>query len=251
MVRENQLMALRTAIDARQFRLLSTLGIRHARSWRARGAIALCSLGLGGHQHLPAPDLPTYTLTVATRQLVDLLRGQLFTDSGRFVPCRINPACSAWGRDIALSAPNISIDGPRVVFSVHLVGTYAMSQFFATTVTGDLIVSGIPTLRGSKVVLTQSSAVAGPTSDLVFRAFLDAAHPRIESMLEQSKGFDLPQYLAFAASDPALPPPRLPGTSCVDPSQIQVQSVSTQPSASALSAVVSVSPPPPGKCGAP
>jgi len=212
------------------------------------------ALGLGAPERVsapPAPVVPTYTLTVATRQLVDLLRGQVFTDSGRFFPCRTNPACSAWGRDIALSAPNISIDGPRLVFSVHLVGNYAMSQFFATTVTGDLIVSGVPTVHGTRVVLSQSAATASPTSDMLFRAFLEATHPRIESMLDQSPGFDLAQYLAFAASDSALPPPRLPDTPCVDPSQIQVQSVSTQPSTSALSAVVSVSPPPSGKCGAP
>jgi hypothetical protein len=193
---------------------------------------------------------PTYTLTVPTRDLVDLLRGQLFTDSGRFYPCRTNPQCSAWGQDIAVSSPNISIDGPRLIFSVHLVGSYAMAQFFTPTVAGDLVISGVPTVRTNRVVLTQSAVAAGQSSDMTFRAFLEAVHPRVEAMIDQSPGFDLAQYLSYSAADPYLPPPRLPHTTCVDPSQIEVQSVSTQPSASAISAIVAVSPPPPGKCSA-
>jgi len=59
-------------------------------------------------------------------------------------------------------------------------------------------------------------------------------------MLDQSPGFDLGQYLAAAAADPRLPPPRLPNTSCVDASQVQVQSVATQPAAGAINAVVTV-----------
>src|SRR3974377_391896 len=50
---------------------------------------------------------PTYTLTVPTRELVEMMREQVFTDSGRFYPCRTNPSCSSWGEDIALSAPNL------------------------------------------------------------------------------------------------------------------------------------------------
>ena len=191
----------------------------------------------------------TYTLTVATRELVSTLRGQVFTDSGRFYPCRTNPSCSSWGQDIALSSPNLSVSGPRIVFSVHLVGTYAMSQFFAATVAGDLIISGVPTARGNHVVMTQTAAAASETSDMAFRAFLEATHTRVESMIEQSPGFDLAQYLAYAASDARLPPPRLPNVNCLDPSQIEVQSVSTMPASSAVTATVSVSPPPPGKCG--
>src|SRR6516225_6554618 len=108
----------------------------------------------------------TYTLTVPTRELVNSIRGQVFTDSGRFYPCRTNPACSAWGQDIALSSPKLSIDGARVVFSVHLVGTYAMSQFFAATVAGDLIISGVPVARGNHVVMTQTAAMSSEASDM-------------------------------------------------------------------------------------
>lgn len=206
------------------------------------GPLAVTS---GGHRSAIA----TYTLSVPTQELVDLLRGQLFIDSGRFYPCRTNPSCSAWGQDIALSAPSLSVEGARLVFSVHLVGTYSMSQFFAATIGGDLIVSGVPTARGTHVVLTQTNVSAGPASDMTFRTFLQAMHAQIESMIERSPGFDLAQYLSYSAADPDLPPPRLPNVRCVDPSQIQVQSVATVPASSAVSAVVSVGPPPPGKCG--
>jgi hypothetical protein len=211
--------------------------------WAAVGVLALA----GARPGLP---VRTYKLTMATHDLVELVRGQVFVDSGRFRPCRANPACSNWGSDIILTSPNITVDGPRLVFSVHLVGNYAMSQFFAATVTGDLIVSGVPVPRGNRVVLTQSAAAASATSDLAFRAFLEATHRRIETMLDQAPGFDLAQYLSYAASDPAIPPPRLPNVSCVDPSQIQLQTIATQPATSAVVAVVAVGPPPPGKCGA-
>jgi len=188
----------------------------------------------------------TYTLTMPTREMVSLIRGQIFTDSGRFYPCRGNSACSAWGHDIALSNPQVAVDGPRLVFSVHLVGTYAINQFFAPGVAGDLVVSGVPIVRGNKVGLTQSTASATPTSDVAFRAFLEATHSQVEAMLDQSPGFDLAQYLAYAASDPAIPPPRLPNVQCVDASRIHLQSVATQPAAGAVDAVVLVDPPAPG-----
>lgn len=211
--------------------------------------LAFASLLLSPFPFLGRAAPATYTLVVPTRQLVNTLRGQLFTDSGRFYPCRTNPACSAWGHDIALSSPSLAIDGTRLVFSVHMLGTYALNQFFAATVAGDLILSGVPVARGNHVVLTQTVAAASESSDMAFRAFLQAMHPRIESMIEESPGFDLPQYLAYAASDPGMPPPRLPNVSCVDASQIQVQSVATIPTSSALTATVLVGPPPPGKCG--
>jgi hypothetical protein len=192
---------------------------------------------------------PVYTLTVPTRELVSTLQDQVFIDSGRFFPCRTNPSCSSWGHDIALSSPRLSIDGQRLVFSVRLVGTYAMSQFFAATVAGDLIISGVPAVRGNHVALAETAVAASDASDATFRAFLEVMHTRIESMIDQSPGFDLAQYLAYAASDPRLPPPRLPNVNCVDPSQIKLQSVSTMPAASALTATVLVGPPPPGKCG--
>ena len=222
-----------------------------ARAWGgALAVVFLWSANAPGGRDLRVGRAAAYTLTVPTRDLVDLLRGQLFTDSGRFYPCRTNPQCSAWGHDIAVSSPSISIDGPRLVFSVHLVGSYAMAQFFTPTIAGDLVISGVPTVRTNRVVLTQSAVSTTQSSDMTFRTFLEAVHPRIESMINQAPGFDLAQYLSYSAADPDLPPPRLPHTPCVDPSQIQVQSVSTQPAASAITAIVSVSPAPPGKCSA-
>jgi len=196
--------------------------------------------------HHAAHDAAVYTVAVPTAELVQLMRAQVFTDSGRFYPCRANPSCAAWGHDIALSQPEVSVDGPRVVFSVHLLGSYAINQFFTPTVAGDLIISGVPVVRNNKVVLSEAEASAGPSSDVTFRAFLEATHGRIESMLEQSSGFDLAGYLAYSASDPDAPPPRLPNVRCVDPQQIQVQSVATQPQISTINAVVNVA----AACGA-
>jgi hypothetical protein len=181
----------------------------------------------------------TYTVTVQTSQLVQLLKGQIFTDSGRFYPCRANPSCSAWGQDISLSRPQVTIDGPRLAFSVHLLGSYAMNQFFTARVAGDLVVSGVPAVRNNKVTLSEVQASSTPTSDLAFRTFVEATHDRIESMLEESGGFDLAQYLAYASTDPQAPPPRLP-VQCPDPQQIHVQSVATQPPVSSVASVVAV-----------
>src|SRR5271155_179256 len=62
----------------------------------------------------------TYRLSVPTDTMLAVLREEMFTDSGRFYPCRINTACASWGNDVVVSAPNISVDGPRVTFSVHM-----------------------------------------------------------------------------------------------------------------------------------
>jgi len=181
-----------------------------------------------------------YTVAMTTSQLLEIVRGQVFTDSGRFFPCRANPSCSAWGQDIALSAPQIAINGERLVFSVHLTGSYTLNQFLSATVTGDLIVSGVPSVRANKVVLTQSSASASDASDVTFKTFLQAMHTRIESMIDQSAGFDLAQYLSMSASDSHLPPPRLPGIHCVQATDVGIQSVAANAPRSSVEAQVTV-----------
>jgi len=170
-----------------------------------------------------------YRLSVPTDTLVAVLREELFTDSGRFYPCRVNTACTSWGNDVVVSQPKISVDGPRIVFSVHMTGTYTMNQFFSPKVAGDLIVSGVPVLHANKVGLTQTSAAAGSASDAAFRTFIELMRPRIESMIDDSPGFDLAQYLASSTADPQLPPPRLPTRGCVAASQIQLTSIATNP----------------------
>jgi hypothetical protein len=171
------------------------------------------------------------------------MQSMLFTDSGRFYPCRINAACSSWGKDVVLTNPNLSVDGPRVILSVHMIGTYTLSQFFAPRVSGDLFVSGVPVLRDNKVALAQTATDAGPASDMAFRAFLEAMRPRIQSMIDQAPGFDLAQYLVISTADPTLPPPRLATRGCVSASQITVDSVGTHPSPPSIGATVTVNRP--------
>ncbi len=178
----------------------------------------------GGGRPVPPGN---YQLSVPTDTLVAVLREELFTDSGRFYPCRVNTACTSWGNDVVVSAPKIAVDGPRIVFSVHMTGTYTMNQFFAPKVAGDLIVSGVPVLHANKVGLSQTSAAAGSASDAAFRTFIELMRQRIESMIDESPGFDLAQYLASSTADPQLPPPRLPARGCVSASQIQLTSIGT------------------------
>ena len=110
-----------------------------------------------------------------------------------------------------------------------MTGTYTMNQFFAPKVAGDLIVSGVPVLHANKVGLAQTSAAAGSASDAAFRTFIELMRPRIESMIDESPGFDLAQYLASSTEHPQLPPPRLPARGCVAASQIQLTSIATNP----------------------
>ncbi len=97
----------------------------------------------GVHRHVAgaggAVDPRPYTLTMPTAQMVVVLRTELFVDSGRLYPCRGNPACSSWGHDLALSAPGVKIDGPRLVFTVHVAGSYAINAMFAPSIAGDLV----------------------------------------------------------------------------------------------------------------
>jgi hypothetical protein len=187
-----------------------------------------------------ASDPRPYTLAMPTAQMVSVLRTELFVDSGRFYPCRGNPACSSWGHDLALSAPGMRVDGPRVVFTVHVSGSYAINAMFAPSVAGDLVVSAIPVAHNGLIHMTQSTVQAGPASDVVFQGLVQTVHGQVEQLINDKGTLDLAQYLAMSAKDPKLPPPRLPGVSCVEPSQIQVQSVATDAPSSSIRAIVLV-----------
>jgi hypothetical protein len=179
----------------------------------------------------------TDTLVAPTAQIIALLRAQVFTDNGRYYPCRNIPSCSSWGQNLAVSDPKITVDGPRLVVQVHLVGSYAMNAYLAPQVAGDLILSGVPVTHGTRVSLDQPSVQTG-AADFTFQTFIQATHTRIEQMISESGGFDLAQYLSDASRNPQLPPPRIPGAQCLDPSEIRIRSVATDPAASAIDAVV-------------
>ena len=187
-----------------------------------------------------APGDRSYTLTVTTAALLQTLRQVAFTDSGRAFPCRHNPACASWGDDLAASHPQLAVDGPRMVLSVHVAGTYAVNQFFAAQIAGDLTASAIPIIERGVVHFTASQVAAGPDGDVTFRAFVGALHIQLEEMVNQRATFDLATYLAAASRNPALPPPRIPDLACLDPAQIVVRQVGTQPSPAALVAAVTV-----------
>jgi hypothetical protein len=193
----------------------------------------------------PAQAQFAYKVAAPTADMVALLKAQVFTDQGKYYPCRQNPSCQSWGQGIAISDPRIAVDGTRIVFSVHVVGSYAMNAYLAPQVAGDLVVSGVPVVRDNKVRLSQP-AVDAANADFTFQAFVQAVKPKVEQMVSEQGGFDLAQYLSQSARNPQLPPPRLQGIRCVEPSEIQVQSVATDPPASALQATV-MAPPPPGR----
>ena len=117
---------------------------------------------------------------------------------------------------------------------------------FTPSITGDLILSAIPVVRGGVIHLSQSAVKAGP-GDITFQAFVEAVHAQIEQMLNDKGQLDLAPYLVMSAHDPSLPPPRIPGITCLDKSQVHVQSVATDPAASAIVTSVLVSPPAPGQ----
>jgi hypothetical protein len=229
------------------------LGLEFCARVVALAAVALVpasSTAQSSHDQAPVskPVPPgTYVLTVATATLDSVMRAQVFTDSGRFYPCRINPACSSWGHDVVLTNPDITIDGSRVFVSVHVVGTYVINDFFAPSVSGGLILSGVPVLRDNKVAFTQTTTEASPESDMAFRAFIDAVRPRVESMIEKAPGFDLAGYLVASTADLQLPPPRLGKHECVRASQIKIESIGTTRDPPALKTTATVSRPNPGE----
>jgi hypothetical protein len=182
-----------------------------------------------------------YTLTMTTTVITQLLRQQLFTDSGRAYPCRNNPACSSWGEQLAASRPVVTVDGPRVALSVHVSGTYPINQYFAPEIAGDLTVSAVPVVDQGLVHVTQAQVTASPNSDMTFRAFIGAFHANMEQLLNQRGVFDLASYLALASRNPNLPPPRIPGLTCLDAAQIAIQAIGTQSDPAAVTAAITVS----------
>jgi hypothetical protein len=138
-----------------------------------------------------------------------------------------------------LSAPTLTVEGARLVATTHVTGTYAINQFLQPEVSGDLHISAIPIVVGNMVHLSDTKIEPGP-GDVTFSAFIEAAHGRMEQLLNQRATFNLAQYLSLASRDPRLPPPRLPDVRNVDASQIIVQSVTTQVGPPAVVAKVSV-----------
>lgn len=187
-----------------------------------------------------APSDRAYTLTMTTTAVMQLLRQLVFTDAGRAYPCRNNPACSSWGENLALSQPVIAVDGPRLVVAVHVSGTYPINDYIKPEVAGDVTIMVVPVVRDGLVHLTEAQVGTSPNGDMTFRAFIGAFHAQIESLIEQHAVFDLARYLASASRDPNLPPPRIPDLTCLDPGQITVQRVGTQPNPAALLAAVTV-----------
>jgi hypothetical protein len=187
----------------------------------------------------------TYTVMVRADEMMAMLNQVVFTDSGgRFYPCRVEASkCDSWGHDIALSRPAIKTDGSRLILSVHIQGTYPMSQFFAPSVQGTLDLSSIPTVRENAIRMTQTEVASGG-GDAVFNGFLAVTHDQIAQYVDQKVKIDLVQHLAAATADPSLPPPRLPGLACVDPSHLTLTSAGTQQSPDAVVIAVHLLTPP-------
>jgi hypothetical protein len=193
----------------------------------------------------------TYTVVVRADEMMAMLNQVVFTDSGgSFYPCRVEASkCDSWGHDIALSRPTIKTDGSRLVLSVHIHGTYPMSQFFAPSVQGTLDLSAIPTVRENAIRMTQTEVASGG-GDAVFNGFLAVTHDQIAQYVDQRVKVDLVQHLAAATADPSLPPPRLPGLACVDPSHLTLTSAATQqaPDAVVIGVHLLTPPGPRSKC---
>jgi hypothetical protein len=207
----------------------------------------LAAAGLATHGHStrrPAADVArdtTYTVLVRADEMMAMLNQAVFTDSGgTFYPCRVPASkCDSWGHDIALSQPTIKTDASRLFLSVHIHGTYPMSQFFAPSVQGTLDLSAIPTVQENAIRMTQTEVASGG-GDAVFNGFLAVTHDQIAQYVNQKVKIDLVQHLAAATADPNLPPPRLPGLTCVDPSHLTLTSATTQQAPDAVVIAVHV-----------
>jgi hypothetical protein len=182
----------------------------------------------------PARDT-TYLVAVRADDMMAMLNQIVFTDSGgTFYPCRVEGSrCDNWGHDIALSQPMIKTDATRLMLSVRIRGTYPMSQFFAPSIQGTLDLSAIPTVQNNAIRMTQTQVSSGG-GDAVFNGFLTVAHDQIAQYVDQKVKIDLVQHLAAATADPSLPPPRLPGLTCVDPSHLTLTSAGTEQSPDAV-----------------
>jgi hypothetical protein len=226
--------------------------VRRTRLIRPLASAFLAASALAAHSqptHRPhadaAPRDTTYMVSIRADDMMAMLNQVVFTDSGgTFYPCRVQGShCDSWGHDIALSKPIIRTDASRLMLSVHIRGTYPMSQFFAPTVQGTLDLSAVPTVRENVVRMTQTE-VASSGGDAVFQGFVAVAHDQIAQYVDQRVKFDIVQHLAQATADPSLPPPRLSGLACVDPSHLTLTSAGTQQAPDAVVIAVHLLTPP-------
>jgi hypothetical protein len=202
-------------------------------------AAAFLSLGARSAPRLPLPASPvphdtTYVVMVRADDMMSMLKQTAFADGGVFYPCRIEGAkCAQWGHDIALSDPLIKTDADRIFLSVHIKGSYPISQFFAPVVEGTLNLSAVPVVRDNLIRMSQTDVTSGG-GDATFNGFVGLAHQQIAQYVEQNVKFDLAQHLALSTGDPSMPPPRLSGLACVDPKHLTLTSAATQPAPAAV-----------------
>jgi hypothetical protein len=222
-------------------RLIRTL----APAFLAAGALAARSPITHRPPNGATPRDTTYTVLIRADDMMAMLNQVVFTDSGgTFYPCRVQGShCDNWGHDIALSQPIIKTDATRLTLSVHIRGTYPMSQFFAPSVQGTLDLSAVPTVRENVVHMSQTEVASGG-GDAVFQGFVAVTRDQIAQYVDQHVKFDIIQHLAQATADPSLPPPRLPGVACVDPSHLTLTSAATQQAPDAVVIAVHLLTPP-------
>ncbi len=191
-----------------------------------------------------APHDTTYVIVVRADDMQSMLNQVVFTEDGAFYPCRVQGSrCENWGHDIALTNPAIKTDAARLLLSVHIKGTYPISQFFSPVVEGTLDLAAVPVVRDNLLRMTQTSVASGG-GDAVFNGFLGVAHDQIAQYVNQNVKIDLARQLAAATGDPGMPPPRLPGLTCVDPTHLTLTSAATQQEPDAVVIAVHLLTPP-------
>jgi hypothetical protein len=186
------------------------------------------SLGYGD------PVNPDFTIPLRIhlpiKELETELKKQIFTDSGRFYPCKKDSGdCGRYGRELYLESPSLLLDGAWTIAKVHLSG-HGNAWLFRPGITGTIILSGVPTVENDTFSL-KSVVLEVESRNFILNYLNQRFGDRLVELIEKNSTIDLnPHYEEAVAQIDQLFPLRWgPGYLDLDASQLKIKYLGVDP----------------------
>lgn len=150
------------------------------------------ALGYGGslNESFQVP-LPVF---VKTADILAELQAKLFTDDGRYFPCRYPNPCADDADDIYIEWPELSAVGGWIVFKAHVAGHVPGFWFIRPGITGEIIAYGAPKVEGDALSF-DSLALETQSSDWLFNLGADKLRDKLTTDLKEKAKYDLTPQL--------------------------------------------------------
>lgn len=158
------------------------------------------ALALGYDEPLASSQAIALPIFVPRAEVEKEFKKALFTENGRFYPCRQAKECGDYGRDVYLFNPQLSFRAGYIVVRMDIAGT---GQFWRLRpgVSGSVEVAGVPKLVKNKLYLsnvTMETQSRNAIVNFVSDRFGDAALQKLQSVASYDLSGKLAEAVAVA-----------------------------------------------------